>query len=66
MVEPQVIVCAKTHKKTARHFCSGGLSVSLVARLAVPLRQRAREAEKIAEEPAMHGPLKHEPPDKGK
>src|SRR5260221_6053343 len=44
-------------KKTARHLCSGGLSVSLVTRLAVPLRQRAREVEKIAEEPERHGAI---------
>ncbi|HET9735090.1 MAG TPA: hypothetical protein VFP62_07445 [Burkholderiales bacterium] len=51
MVEPQV------KKKTARHLCSGGSSVALVMRLAVPLRQMARKVEKEAEEPAMHGDI---------
>jgi hypothetical protein len=50
-------------KKTARHLCSGGSSVALVARLAVPLRQMARKVKEKAEEPAVHSKeLKHEAP----
>jgi short-subunit dehydrogenase len=48
---------ASGQKKTARHLCSGGSSVALVSRLAVPLRQMAREVEEKAEEPAMHADI---------